>query len=282
MFATLLKYEFRRTKNILLPLNLGGLGIGAMGYFVMLLLMKLVQNPDSDFTVISPLLLILWIGLFVMLALLSTAMAIVLCIQFFRDKFTDQGYLTFTLPATTHQILLSSYLNFLLWTIFNTIITVIGLILLVAPFFSNVIRELSQLGLDVSYLWAVIKEELAAYLPSGILFTVGYISVGISGLFYGITLPYLAITLASILVKKMKLLVAVGIGYGMSMVMGIIPSILSMIEGFITGMIMASSNTPSYYIPGSVSLILTAILYMVFAVGGYFLMHKLVKNKLNL
>lgn len=281
MFATLLKYEFRRTKNILLPLNLGGIAIGAVGYFIMLIFTKLMQNPDSEISIVAPLLYLLWMGLVMMLALLSTAVTIILCLQFYREKFTDQGYLTFTLPATTHQILLSSYLNFLIWTIVNTIVTIIGIGMMFTPIVSMALKEISEMGLDISYLWALIKEYLAQILPSGVLFTVSYIMLFISSLFYGITLPYLAITLASVLVKKMKLLLAVGIGYGMSMVMGIIPSILAMIEGIITGVLMVN-NDLSVYAPGSISYIITSILYMAFAIGGYFFMHHLVKKKLNL
>lgn len=281
MFATLLKYEFRRTKNILLPMNLGALAIGGVGYFVMLIITLLIQSPDSDISVVTPLLYLLWMGLILMLSLLSTAVTIVLCLQFYREKFTDQGYLTFTLPASTHQILLSSYLNFLIWMIINTIVTLVGIGIMLTPIVSYALREISQLGLDISYLWALIKEYLAQILPSGVLFTVSYIMLLVSSLFYGITLPYLAITLASVLVKKMKLLLAVGIGYGMSMVMGFIPSILAIIEGLITGMLMAN-NDLVVYAPGAISYIITSILYMAFAIGGYFLMHHLVKKKLNL
>ncbi len=278
MFATLLKYEFRRTKNILLPLNLGALTIGAVGYFVMLIFTKLLENPDSEISFIAPLLYLLWAGLMLMLVLLGTALSIILCLQFYREKFTDQGYLTFTLPATTHQILLSSYLNFLIWTVVNTIVTLAALGLSLIPFISFTTRMISQTGLDVSYLWAVIKEE---YFASGILMTVSYIMLAVSSLFYGITLPYLAITLASVLVKKLKLLLAVGIGYGLSMVMSIIPSVLSIIETLVlTPAIFNSENT--FYFPGTISYIITSILYIAFAIGGYFLMHHLVKKKLNL
>ena len=281
MFATLLKYEFRRTKNILLPMNIGGLAIGAIGYFVMLIMVKLLQNPDSDMFILVFPLYFLVIGLILMLGLLATALTIVLCLQFYRAKFTDQGYLTFTLPATTHQILLSSYLNFVIWTVVNSIATIVAAGMMFTPIFSFVISEINQLGLDISYLWALIKENLGTILPNGILYTVAYIMAAISSIFYGITLPYLAITLASVLVKKLKLLLAVGIGYGMSMVMGIIPSIFSVIEGFITGLVMIN-NESSFYVPGSISLIITSILYMAFAIGGYFLIHYLVKKKLNL
>lgn len=281
MFATLLKYEFRRTKNILLPMNLGALAIGGVGYFVMLIFTMLMQNPDSEIFIVAPLLYLLWMGLILMLALLSTAVTIVLCIQFYREKFTDQGYLTFTLPASTHQILLSSYLNFLIWMIINTIVTLVGIGIMLTPIISMVLKRIAEMGLDISYLWALIKENIAQILPSGALFTVSYIMLLISSLFYGVTLPYLAITLASVLVKKMKLLLAVGIGYGMSMVMGVIPSILAIIEGIITGMLMAN-NDLAVYAPGAISYIITSIFYMAFAIGGYFLMHHLVKKKLNL
>ena len=101
MFATLLKYEFRRTKNILLPLNLGGIAIGAFGYFITLIIMKLAENPDSDFIIALPLLSFMWIGLFFMLALLSTAVSIILCLQFGDNNF--QLSALFLIPSLRHR-----------------------------------------------------------------------------------------------------------------------------------------------------------------------------------
>lgn len=281
MFATLLKYEFRRTKNILLPMNIGGLAIGAVGYFVMLIMTALLKNPDSDIVIALPLVYLLWVGLALMLALLSLALSIVLCLQFYREKFTDQGYLTFTLPASTHQILLSSYLNFFIWTVVNTIVTFIAVLMMVVPFITFMIEQFSQLGMDFSYPMAMMKENLGTILPSGVLYTIAFILSTVSSLFYGISLPYLAITLASVLVKKMKLLVAVGIGYGMYMVMGVISSALTMLEGMATVLLSGVFETP-ILTGGSVTLIIMSVIYMAFTIGGYFLMHHLVTKKLNL
>lgn len=281
MFATLLKYEFRRTRHILLPMNIGALAIGAVGYFVMLLMTVLIDNPDSEIFIAVPLVYLLWAGLLLMLVLLSVALSIVLCLQFYREKFTDQGYLTFTLPASTHQILLSSYLNFLIWTVINTIVSFIAIGLMMTPMITYLIDQISQFGLDLAYLWALIKENIGTILPTGILYTVAFILSTVTSLFYGISLPYLAITLASVLVKKMKLLLAVGIGYGMSLVMGVISSALSLIEGLVTGILMVSFETPIFS-SGAFTLIIMSIIYVAFTVGGYFLMHHLVSKKLNL
>ncbi len=281
MFATLLKYEFRRTRHILLPMNIGALAIGAVGYFVMLLMTVLIDNPDSEIFIAVPLVYLLWAGLLLMLVLLSVALSIVLCLQFYREKFTDQGYLTFTLPASTHQILLSSYLNFLIWTVINTIVSFIAIGLMMTPMITYLIDQISQFGLDLAYLWALIKENIGTILPTGILYTIAFILSTVTSLFYGISLPYLAITLASVLVKKMKLLLAVGIGYGMSLVMGVISSALSLIEGLVTGILMVSFETPIFS-SGAFTLIIMSIIYVAFTVGGYFLMHHLVSKKLNL
>lgn len=281
MFATLLKYEFRRTRKILLPLNLGALAIGAIGYFVMLIVTRLIDSADSEQLLVAPLLMLLWMGLFLILSLLGAALAIVLCLQFYREKFTDQGYLTFTLPATTHQILLSSYLNYLIWTIVNAIVTLISIGLMFTPFITYYIQESSKLGIEFSYFWELLKGDFAIDLPRNILYTVSNIVFTISSVFYGITLPYLAITLASVLAKKHKLLLAFGIGCGISLVIGMIPSIFSVIESLI---LYSDSALPeaAAYIPGTISQFLTAFLYIGFTVGGYFLMHYLISKKLNL
>ena len=280
MFATLLKYEFRRTKNVLLPINLGALLIGSFGYFLMFILLKITESSNSELMILSPLIMILWYCLFFMLTLLSTAVTIILCLQFYREKFTDQGYLTFTLPVSTHQILLSSYTNFLIWSVVNVLVTLVAFGLMFTPIISSAIRGINDLGLDLAYLWAIIKEEYATIVPNSVLMIVSYSLMMITSLFYGISLPYLSITLACSWVKKGKLLLAVGIGYGLTVIMNIITIVISIIEGIVTGVLLYESV--SYYAFGSISLIIVSVLYIGFTIGGYFLMHHLVKNKLNL
>ena len=280
MFATLLKYEFRRTKNILLPINLGALLLGSFGYILVLLLVKTVDSTNDIWVSFSPLIVLLWYSMIFMLALLSLAVTIILCLQFYREKFTDQGYLTFTLPVSTHQILLSSYLNFFIWSVINTLVTLAAYALMFTPLISLFASEISNMGLDLSYLWALIKEELTTIVPNVVLMIVSYTLMIVTSVFYGIALPYLSITLACSLVKKAKLLLAVGIGYGLSMVMNLITVVISITEGIITGAFLLESG--SYYALGSISLIITSVLYIAFTIGGYFLMHHLVKNKLNL
>ena len=52
----------------------------------------------------------------------------IICAHFYRNLMTDEGYLTFTLPVKTSEILWSKLITAMLWTIISVV--VIGLCVL--------------------------------------------------------------------------------------------------------------------------------------------------------
>ena len=151
---------------------------------------------------------VLALGLFVYLILT----AVLIFKRFYKNFFTDEGYLTFTLPVKRNQLLFSKVLFGTITysaTIFVFIATIINLLLMsyqpsAEPTeTTNIIASLNDglcMGTSVSVMYV-----LAVIL---LIFAIFVLFNCISVIFM-----YLCITIASMVAKKNKVLSAVGIYY---------------------------------------------------------------------
>ena len=123
MFTKLLKYEFRAQRKLLSILSLSALGAGIIGGLMMWLITGsdviygsfTTENDFAAAMLISFSTTLMLGAIFAIIAYI-VAVYILLLYRFYKHHFSDEGYLTFTLPATTHQILLSSILNIIIWS----------------------------------------------------------------------------------------------------------------------------------------------------------------------
>ncbi len=279
MFANLLKYEFKHSSRILLPVSFGALLISAFGFVVMLAITYILKSQSYEIYLLVALLYLLWYGLTIAMSLCSAATMIILSVQFYRNKFTDQGYLTFTLPVSTHKILISSLINYVFWSIVTGIISSVGAIIMYAPMLIYEMETLPIISMDMQNVWTTIFSQIGA---SEVFYIILYIiAIAIVFLCAGLAisiLPYFAITLACTLVRKVKLLLAFGIGYVIYMIGYVITIAIPFAEMLIYALLLPELSYP-VLVP---SLLLLAVLYILFAIGGYFLMHYLTDKKLNL
>lgn len=264
MFAKLLKHEFRAVKKTLLPLIIAALLASVLGYVIMLFI-----TSEAAYTIDSPAFAILSVilesGIYLFFIIFAIGSSLYLYYRFYKTKFTDEGYLTFTLPATTHQILLASITNIAIWLIILVIILYACIALPLVP----LIVQIDDIFDPVHTIW----EGPHSYENTNIPFA--FILQIIGSYVYSLILPLLSITIGSIIAKKHKILAAFGVGYGISMLVSMVTSFLSIAEIAANDIINGVVNIAS-------TMTFTAILMLAISVGGYFLMHYLVKNKLNI
>ena len=158
------------------------------------------------------------VGAFLALAVCAIGGFAVLLVRFSRGRFPDEGYLTFTLPVNTHQILLSSLVNTLLNLLFLTaVVLASGMVLLLIGISAEQIawEELRQ-------ALPQIREGLAKIFTLQVMKILGTMAAaGIAGILWEIICLMLAITLGALAAKKHKILAAVGFFYGIQMAVGI-------------------------------------------------------------
>lgn len=266
MFAKLLKHEWHGAWRKLGGVSIGAMGVGVIGAVLLRVIMTYLGDSDSGLlaSVLGTLLV------FMVLALVAymVGSSISLLHRFYKNKFTDEGYLTFTLPAKSWQIFLSSLVNTVLWMVIVSVVSTTAVGLIVTIGLGDVLRETvaeMRLYYDLDDLGGLIREVYGSVFPVMILSSVvSFLS--------SVTISLSCITMGCTFAKKHKILASIGVYYGLSMIMSVVNSMVSVALG----------------LSASEEWALTAIylaemaIQLVVAVGGYFLSVYLMKRELNL
>ena len=280
MFTKLLKHEWRATRGILgllcIIVLIAGITIGCTMYIMVSdsrdgatiridgTPVPETLKPMSEFAEVACVLLIMaGVGA---VAICSAGSLFFLIYRFYKRCFTDEGYLTFTLPVTTHQILLSSLVNTIIGELM--MLVAVGLavgiaaLLFLGAFPENLIWADVSVGLKEAFsqMWTSLVEHMDVLASMTV--------TGIIGALSELIVLMLAVTIGAMVAKKHKSLAAVGVYYGISMVQSFVLTAanLSTIE--------AQDITKLFSATGVTSLVI--------AIGGYLLMHYLTDKKLNL
>ena len=280
MFTKLLTHEWRATRGILALLCIIVLIAGITIGCTMQIMVNASRDgatigvngapipetlqPMSEFAEVACVLLIM-AGV-AAVAICSAGSLFFLIYRFYKRCFTDEGYLTFTLPVTSHQILLSSLVN----TIIGELIMLlavglsvgIAVLLFLGAFPENLIWADVSVGLKEAFsqMWASLAEHmdvLASMTATGIISALAELIV-----------LMLAVTIGAMIAKKHKILAAVGVYYGISMVQ-------SFALTFANLSVVSEENILHIFSA-------TGLTSLAIGIGGYFLMHHLVNRKLNL
>lgn len=284
MFAKLLKHEWRATRSIIALLCviilISGLTIGGVMHYMMRSEIQAADNVAvgegfyvvveaeeatmSDRTIV--LCVLLMMAGIIAIAVCCAGSVFFLIYRFYKRCFTDEGYLTFTLPVNNHQILLSSLLNCILGQLL-VILTAIAALVLV---FLLALAAIPQ-TIAWAELWANGTDVLRQLWESFVKNADQFALVGFSAVFTALSellVVMLAVTIGAIIARKHKLLAAVGVYYGITMVQSIVFSMVAI------SVSTTQNPTPLLASPG--------ILGIVTAIVSYLLMHWLTSKKLNL
>lgn len=273
MFAKLLKYEWKSGMRVIGVLSLGVLGLGVLATIMLRIMVFCGSHAESDLSaVIMIMLTTALVFMCVALGVYGVAVQILLLYRYYRHKFTDEGYLTFTLPVRSRQLFLSSYVNILLWTLIS------GAVVAVTVSFAALFGPVEN-GLVNTEMFAEIGEVMrfvsAVFLKSG------------NGLYYGmaflqmvvvlISTPVISmtcVTVGAVVAKKHKILTAFGMYYAFSALMGMASTVITFLAAILVG-----DNGQVFLLAGNG---IQALLTLGAAVGGYFLSVHLMDHKLNL
>lgn len=274
MFTKLLKHEMKAQRGLFTILSLFALGAGLVGGLTLLLLESLSRSSTNSMQValLSEMFASsLLVFSFMAVIIYAAGIFFVLLYRFYKYHFSDEGYLTFTLPATTHQHLLSSILSIAIYSILSIVISIVSFGLILSPIFYFAYRDYGDIS-DFVYIFTIWGEIFGE--GEILVQCLSYVASSI----YSLVLPLVAITIGSLVAKKHKILASFGIYYGLNMVISIITGVINMFT-LISDAVFVEAN-------GNLSFMFTSIfstvLYLGLAVGGYFLMHHLVDKKLNL
>ena len=277
MFTKLLKHEWRSTRGTLGLLCLISLGASLMGGLTMRYLIG-ASEQHTQHNLILILNILGMVAAIIAVSITGVAALVLLVGRFYKSRFTDEGYLTFTLPVNTHQNLLSSMLNTVIGTVIIFFVICAALCIWLLIGFS----ALEGYGEFMKELWDDHLPEL--WEERGLLFEeLGYGNVVLffSNVLVGnlseIVMLMLAVTIGSVIAVKHKILASVGMYYGIHVGMSMLSSVLFSCLS-LTRMTERMTGAQIVSFMFAVTLGLTVIL----TVAGYFVMYWLVQRKLNL
>lgn len=205
MLKKLLKYDFKSVFKFwwIAALTAFALSFVGGGCISILNLDRELPPIVYPFTTIG---LILVIISFVVFSILSV---ILVFVRFYKNFFTDEGYLTFTLPVTRMQLLNSKLIMSVSTMLLTSIVCIINFLTMLCVGLSDEIFT-PIFWQDVEMFFGTIYKELGGYLYVYLLeiLVMLVLSTTFSTLFL-----FCCITFASIITKKAKVLVAIGIYY---------------------------------------------------------------------
>lgn len=276
MFAKLLKYEWKASAGLLGILSGAALGIGLLGGLSLRYIFSVAQNGLEDDPANLMILPVSFMLMFMVLALVAYmfAVQIILLSRFYKSRFTDEGYLTFTLPVSTAQNYLSALTNILIWNVISGVVMSISVMALMLIGLSEIPGFRDSMTLES---FGAAFGEMAAmegYLEYQSLSAI----LGLVSLVAQPVIIMACITLGAVLAKKHKVLAAIGIYYGVSMAIGMVTSVGT------TAVMMEELQVSTSLYSGSMLLMvgIQIAVQLVLCIGGSALSVWLMDKKLNL
>ena len=216
MFGKLMKAEWRSSRRVIGALCaivlISGALLGLLGH----IMLRAVQGDWNVPDFVSIL-----FSLLGMMAVLAVALALGASVfyvlwRYYRSRFTEEGYLTFTLPVSNHQLMLSSILASVLEVLLVALATVVA----VAVAFGIFAVGLPWDEVD-GYFWLRLREALgeigASFRPIAGDMALLLLNALVMWLAILLTLM-LAITIGATVAKKHPILVAIAVYYCISLV----------------------------------------------------------------
>ncbi len=280
MFRKLLKYDLRSIFKYWWITAISSMGISVIGGISIRALGEAeVSNlPDDLATWIS---IISGLGVFLCIIGLSAFLisaAIFIYVRFYQNFFSDEGYLTFTLPVKRRQLLDSKLISALIVNVITTFVLLLDAIIILSIGFGEFIFT-SEIFKGVFFFIGKLIEEIGMF---SLIFAVesilllGVLSVA------SCLLLMVCITFAALIAGKHKVFAAIGTYY----VVNAAVSFVSQIAMFFTPISIAgilSNVAESAYLP-LIALMIFAITAMVtaFVAVLYTIELYMLDKKLNL
>lgn len=266
MLGKLIKFDFKATAKQQIPLLIFLAASTVVLTFLILLTSFTAQMGSRATSIVE----IISGSLFVIIAVTMVAypfITIFLILQrYYKSMFTDEGYLTFTLPTSTDKILLAKITNGIIWSVISIVSLAIsiGIIGFTAFNLSSGFESLLNFVLDF------FQETF--YLRS--LFpVVKFLFFSFIGLASNLVIYFTAITIGAVLSKKHKILTAIGIYYLINISMSILGSIVALPAIFM-------SRAPNLI--ATQGFLIEFLIDIIFIIAGYYACRYTINNKLNL
>lgn len=260
MLGKLIKHEFRALSRFLLPLHILLLIVCVCGRF-MFQASTIMELPNV-LVIIS---LIFFISLLIVVPCITS---ILIVVRYYKNLYTDEGYLTLTLPATRGQLLFSKGFAACIWSLLDFAIVIAGCAIVI------IIPQVTQNS-------ATILMELENALEmSPVLFFWSTVGLSVIGCLGNVALYYFSVSIGQLL-SSHRVIGAVIAYFAISSIVSILMLILMFAVGYdpfshIAPDAIAATALLSSYKAAAIICVVETVLFFC---GTYYLLQK--KTNLN-
>lgn len=264
MVKKLFKHEIKSYTRILFPVWGILLAVAVMG--------RLIQFFEQD-TIVYEIVQGSSVLFYVLAAIVALFFPAILgVIRFYKNLFTGEGYLSFTLPVTPFQHIYVKVITAVMLEVLALVAVVLSSAVIMA---GDVLAEVSKAA---GYLISVVYKELGYHT---ILYALEVVVAVLTGMFYGYLFYYSCIAVGQ-LFKKNRVLAAAGAYFAWYLLTQLVGTVLTIVAAFLDWepLFVAVSEHP--IATGHIVLCGSILLSAVFAVVFFVITHTIIRRRLNL
>ncbi len=267
MLKKLMKYEWKAIWKVLLIINTFTILTTVIGLMAMY---SLDGRYRQGISFISSLIFILY---YMTIIGTSFAMSIYVGIRFYKNLYTDEGYLMHTLPVTKRQLVLSKLLIHSLCLIITEIIVLISIVVLLFPLLAVLLNEPDLFLTSLLHDMAEMIRSTEFSVPTLLVTAVVCNAIGMIS---GVLSIYCAITLGQTF-RGHKVMGAILCYIGLYCLIQSVCSVFLMPQTTLLG---SAGYNPMIYVVHAITT--TSVVSLFFGIICYCITLHMMKNRLNL
>lgn len=282
MLGKIIKYEFKDTSKvcglILLVIAVMTL-IGALGLILPVNLLSDSRTTDNDLSsalwvMMLSMTMILYV---IMLMGVTYGMMIYQGVHFYKTMYSDEGYLTQTLPVTKHQLLIGKTLVAGIWYLLVMLCVGISVILLVLSLAFSLNAGLPSSS-EIQEFWREAREVFSIMNFRAVHVVISAILAVLVTPFSTMLMIFGALTIGQ-LSGKYKALMGILAYFGVMIVNMILSNIMQFIFSY-GGMFARTVTSGSASVAGAYDSVV--IVGLIMGGGMYFISHHILTKSLNM
>lgn len=268
MLNKLLKYEWKDTRRLLLPINLVIIILTIIGC---ILLNTSIFDTDTGFLLAIPL-----FGIYLLsIIAFSFTTLIYIYVRFYKNLFTAEGYLMHTLPVTRNELFHSKLIMGYFWFFLNSMLTALsaGALGFSVGFHEAATGMADEINISFTELFGC----------SPLVFLLWALATLVVSSLSSVLMGYVSVLLGQMM-ERNKLAAAVGFYFGIYMVIQLISSLAMMIPTIMQIMSEVDEEASLDFMTNSIKLIFPSmcIFYLILSIVFYIVCRILINRKVNL
>lgn len=271
MLGKLFKTEFKASGRLYLPLFIGVIFFAVVER-IMLELETRVSNESLVLNILFGVITVIFVLIIISVCVSGQFISIY---RFYKSVFTDEGYLTNTLPVSSSSIIISKLLVGVLYTVFSYLVLMVsGFIMVAGNLLTNALNGLRiTFGIENTQI-SLLDFVLSSIINLRLTITLVVLLI-LAALFFNILMFYVAFAIGNMANRK-KVLLSIIIYIGVVNVLSFISAGVAVFVDWLTWDNVLMVNV--------INITLAIILAVIVVIGlvCFFVTNKIIKSKLNL